>query len=277
MDFLLFIDFSDWLVLLLSLVVLGACSGFLAGLLGVGGGIVLVPGLFYIFQFLGFPSADFMHLFIGTSLAIIIVNGTFSVMSHNKRGAVDFMLVKHIGVGIIFGVFLGTVFVSVLSGATLKLFFAIVLLFLAIIMIVNPARFILWHKAPNQLWMGVAGVVIGCISTLIGIGGGSLSVPFISFCRVPIHRAIGTAAALGLVISIPAVLGFIIIGWGVEGLPPYSLGYISVPAWAFIIPTSILSIPFGVTVSHLAPVPVLRKIFAGFMIIVACKMWMDVL
>lgn len=276
MDALLLDGFSNWPILLIMFAVLGALTGFVAGLLGVGGGVVIVPGLFYIFKFLGLDPSAYMHVFIGTSLTLVIPTGLSSVRAHRQRGAVDFDLVKRIGIGIVFGVIIGAGLADHLAGSTLKMIFACAILCLAVIMLADPSRFQLHHEVPRQPWAAQAGAFIGMISTLVGIGGATLSVPFMSLCRVPIHKAIGTAAALGIVIAVPGTIGFIIIGWGQAGLPPYSLGYVNVVIWGLIMPVSILCAPLGAAVSHKVPVKALRKGFAVFILFVSLKMVSEV-
>ena len=273
MEFLSDYSLYDWVFLIVSLIGLGAVAGFLAGLLGIGGGVVLVPGLYAIFSLLGFHSPYLMHIAVGTSLAIIVPTGFSSARSHWKKGAVDLELVRQIGSGIFIGVILGTLVISGLSGDTLKMIFASAILILALIMLFNPARFELVSQMPKQPVPGLAGVVIGGISTLIGIGGATLSVPFMSLCKVPIHRAIGTAAALGLVISVPATLGSILIGWSEPSRLPLSLGFVNVAAWLCIIPVSVMVAPLGAWAAHKVPVKALKRGFAVFMIVVSIKMW----
>ncbi len=263
----------EFLVLFFSgLVLIGCVAGFLAGLLGIGGGVVLVPGLYAVFSSLGFEHESLMHLCVGTSLAIIVPTGYSAARSHFKRGSLDKSLLKQIGVGIALGVICGTTIASFLAGDTLKAIFAVAISVLALIMLVDPKRFTLISAMPPQPVPALAGVFIGNISTLIGIGGATLSVPFMTLCKVPIRTAIGTASALGLVISIPATLGFIIIGWPVEGLPPFSFGYVNLAAWLAIIPFSVLVAPLGSKMTHAVPVDLMRKGFAGFMILVSIKM-----
>lgn len=277
MEFLADFTMQQFMLLIMALAALGALGGFLAGLLGVGGGIVLVPGLLFIFQALGMDSPSLIHVCVGTSLALIVPNGLMSSRAHWQKGAVDFALVKSIGAGILIGVVIGTVLADMLAGPSLQMIFATAIVLLALIMVVNPARFQIFKAMPPAPWPSVAGVVNGTISTLIGIGGGTLNVPFMSLCNVPIHRAIGTAAALGVVIAVPAALGFVIIGLGEEGRPPFSIGYVNALAWILILPTSLLSVRAGVWAAHKAPVNIMRWIFAGFMIVVAVKLWMDIL
>jgi len=281
MDIFGAISFSDLLILISSLVFLGVFAGFLSGLLGVGGGIVLVPGLFFIFEKLqptfGFDAGNIMHVCVATSLATIIPTGFSSALAHKKRGSIDLQLVKLIGGGIVLGVGGATVIANGLSGATLKLIFASALMVLALIMLLNPSRFKISDELPTPFFASLAGLVIGFLSSLIGIGGATLSVPYMTLHGVNIHRAIGTASALGLVISIPATIGFIFIGWPIQNLPPFSLGYVNLLAWLCIIPCSVLIAPLGAAAAHKISVTRLKKIFAIFMLCVALNMWRKIM
>lgn len=260
------------LLLLAALCALGVVAGFMAGLLGVGGGIVLVPGLYAIFSALGYNSENLIYVCVGTSLSVIVVTGFSSARAHWRKGAVEMDLVKRIGVGIFAGVITGTLAAIPLGSRFMELFFTGAIVVLAVIMISNPARFSFIKQEPGQPWSAMAGLVIGFVSSLVGIGGATLSVPYMSLCGVPIHRAVGTASALGLVISIPAALGFILIGLDAGGKPPFTLGFVNVAAWASIMPFSFLMAPVGAAAAHKAPVNLLRRIFALFMFVVAFKM-----
>lgn len=251
---------------------LGLVAGFLAGLLGVGGGIVLVPGLYFLLGAFGYSSEYVMHIAVGTSLAIIIPTGLSSARAHWKRGAVGVDLLRRIGPGTVMGVVAGTVIAALIDGDALKGVFAVMLLVLAAIMVVNPAKILPHGTMPKQPWPGMAGGVIGLLSSLMGIGGATISVPFMTLCGVPVHRAVGTASALGLVISIPAAMGFIVIGWGGENLPPFSIGYINLLAFALIVPCSVLAAPWGARVAHSVSVTKLRLAFAAFIALVSLKM-----
>ncbi len=262
--------------LIIALAAIGGTAGFLAGLLGIGGGIVLVPGLYYTLTALGYDPEHMMHVAVGTSLAVIVPTGFSSARAHWKRGAVDLELVKKIGIGIVLGVVIGTLVAGQLSGALLKAVFALAIMGLALVMISNPARYSLWDAVPGQPWAGMAGMFIGGLSTLMGIGGATISVPYMSLHKVPIRKAVGTAAALGLVISVPGMIGFILIGRGLDGLPPLSLGYVNFLAWAVIVPFSVGIAPLGAKTAHAMPVGLLRLVFAVFMVVVAIRMLLDV-
>ncbi len=270
-------DTATIIMMIVALAALGCVAGILAGLLGIGGGIVLVPGLLYIFQALGMDSDSLIHVCVGTSLALIIPNGLMSARSHWQKDAVDMSLVKVMGIGILVGVAIGTIIADNLAGPSLQLVFACAVVVLAILMVADPSRFKVFKGMPPNPWPSVAGTVIGSISSLIGIGGGTLSVPFMTLSMVPIHRAIGTASALGVVIAVPATLGFMYIGLGEAGRPPLSFGYVNALAWLLILPTSLLSVKLGVWMAHKAPVKMMKRIFAFFLVIVAIKMWMDIL
>jgi uncharacterized membrane protein YfcA len=251
---------------------LGGVVGFLAGLLGLGGGILLVPGLFYSMTALGFPAESMMHVSVGTSLAIIIPTGMSSVRAHWKRGGVRVDLLKKIGIGIVAGVVAGTIVADHISGHTLKVIFATMLGFLAVIINIDPNRFTLAKDIPPQPWSALTGTLIGFLSTLMGIGGATITVPYMTLCSVPIKQAVGTASALGIMIAVPAVIGFLLIGQGQGDLPPFSIGYINMLAWILIVPASVLMAPVGAHMAHNVPVKLLRRIFAAFLMIVAAKM-----
>jgi uncharacterized membrane protein YfcA len=272
------LDLTHWIVLLSALVALGCLGGFLAGLLGVGGGIVLVPGLYHIFTWLGMPTEHLMHVCVGTSLAIIVPTGLSSALAHHKRGNVDVSNMKNLAIGIVIGVGIGTWLADILSSHALQYIFAVVILGLAALMIISLRKdIILSPHMPPQPWTSVAGGVIGLVSTLVGIGGATINVPFMTMCKVPIHKAIGTSSALGIFISIPAALGFMYIGLNEVGRPPYSLGFINVPAFLLIIPSSVLLAKLGAYAAHKASVPMMRQVFAVFLVIVSLKLWGDLL
>lgn len=259
------------------LAVMGVGAGFLSGLLGVGGGIILVPGLYYVLTHAGVSADVAMHMAVGTSFAVIVPTGLSSVRAHCKRGAVDFALVRLMGTGVFLGVVIGTLVAARLPGAGLMVVFASALLLMALLMLADPGRWFKNAHMPKKPWPGVAGFGIGSISSLMGIGGASLSVPFMTICGVPIHRAVGSAAALGLVISVPAVIGYMLIGWGHAALPPFTIGYISALAWISITPLSVLVAPLGARVAHNVSVAWLRQYFAFFLFFIACKMFWDAL
>jgi len=258
---------------------LGLAAGFMAGLLGVGGGIILVPGLYYMFRVLGYDSDVMMHMAVATSLAMVIPTGLASARAHAKKNAVRFDLVKRIGPGIVLGVVFGLWLASQLETDGLMLFFAIMLVAISSLMVFAPV--IPSHHddghGPKTLLSIIGGFCVGAVSSLMGIGGATLNVPFMSFHGIKIHQAVATAAAIGPLIAVPGALGFMWIGIGVDDLPPYTLGYIYLPALAVIAPISVLMAPYGARAAHLLPVKTLKNVFAVFIILVAAHMLYEAL
>ena len=277
MDIFAEFAFQDLLILVISLILLGCLGGFLAGLLGVGGGIVLVPGFYYILSGLsddlGFATSSLMHVSIATSLAVIVPTGLSSALAHKKKGSVDMGLVKQMGAGLAIGVFAATSVANGLSSDTLKMVFATAILLFAFMMMANHDKWKFGEEMPKQPVPTMAGVGVGVISALTGIGGATLNVPFMSMYGVKTHRAVGSASAMGVVISIPGVIGYIYNGWGVQDVPPFSLGYVNYLAWICVIPASIMVAPLGAKVAHKVSVKRLKIIFACFMVLVALNMW----
>lgn len=259
-------------VLVPLLILLGLAAGFMAGLLGIGGGIILVPGLFFLFKTLGYPPDILMHLSVGTSLAIIIPTGISSARAHFKRGAVKTELLKHIGPGIVLGVAAGTLIADILNGHQLTLLFAGALMVFAVLMQIPPK---VREDAAHTIGVikgTIGGFFVGILSSLMGIGGATLNVPFMTLNGIGIHNAVATASALGPFIAIPGTIGFMVIGWNHAGLPPFSLGYINILAALLIAPLGVLAAPYGAAAAHKVSVKVLRRIFSLFIIIVAAKM-----
>lgn len=249
----------------------GALGGLIAGLLGVGGGIVIVPVLFYLLPFAGVSDELRMHVAVATSLATIIATSIVSARAHYRRGGVDVPLLKRVGAGVVIGTAIGVYLGTIASASTLTAVFAGVALFVALHMAFFKGRQ-LFSRLPSQPWLSLVGIVIGGISTMMGIGGGSLSVPTFTLCGVPIRRAVGTAAAIGLVIAVPAVIGFAIGGWGLADLPPGSLGYVNLIGFALIAPLSMLLAPVGANLAHTIPQVWLSRIFALFLTATAIRM-----
>lgn len=264
--------------LLVPMFGLAAVAGFLAGLLGIGGGLVLVPGLYFIFNHLGYTTDTVMHVAVGTSLATIVATGTSSARAHWKKGSVRFDLVKKIGVGMVIGVGIGTYIASETTGMTLQIVFAAALVVFALLMRLNPEKIKLRDDVPGQPWPCFAGIGIGVVSTLMGIGGAALNVPYMTLNNVSIHKAVGSASAMGLLIAIPGALGFLFIGADdTSGLPPYTIGYINWLALAVIVPVTVIFAPIGVYVAHRFSVKMLRRVFSVFLIIIAVRMLFEVL
>jgi len=249
----------------------GAIAGVLAGLLGIGGGLVIVPMLTFVFTSQGIAHEHILHMALGTSLASILFTSVSSMVSHHKRGAVVWSVVFRITPGILVGTFAGAWIASMLSTNFLKGFFGVFLIYVGTQMLLGikpkPTRDI-----PATGGIFCAGSIIGVFSSLVGIGGGTLSVPFLAWCNTKIHRAIGTSSAIGFPIAIAGTLGYIINGLGVPGLPSMSLGFINLTALMGIVATSVLTAPFGVKLAHSLPIDNLKRIFAVLLYIVGVKM-----
>lgn len=249
----------------------GAGAGILSGLLGVGGGTVIVPILVFIFTALAFPAQHIMHIALGTSLATIIVTSISSARAHHKKHNVHWPVVKLITPGIVIGTLLGAVLAGQLNTVILKVIFAVFALLIATQMVLNftPASH---RQLPGKLGTLSMGGLIGTLSSLVGIGGGSLSVPFLLYCNFNARYAIGTSSAIGLPIAVAGTMGFIITGLAQGNLPEYSLGYIYLPAFIGIALASMLTAPLGAYLAQKLPVPVLKKLFALLLYIVGLKM-----
>ena len=264
-----------WLVPLLLLA--GAIAGLLAGLLGVGGGIVIVPALYHIFSYLDVADEVRMHLAVGTSLATIIPTSIRSVMAHNARGSFDRGLFNQWVPGIILGVLAGTWLANLASFHELTLIFATVALIVAIYMAMGSPDWKLREGLPPNPFNSLVAAVIGAISAMMGIGGGTLSVPTLNLCGVPIHRSVGTAAGFGLVIAVPGTLGFIVGGWNNEMLPAFSLGFVNWLGVLLIIPATILAVPYGAKLAHSLSQTGLKRAFALFLGITSLRMFTDII
>jgi uncharacterized protein len=249
----------------------GAVSGILAGLLGIGGGLVIVPMLLFCFARQGIDQAHIMHMALGTSMASIIFTSVSSFMAHHKRGAVHWDIVKRIVPGILVGTFLGAYIASRMSTGFLKGFFVAFLYYVAIQLLLDKKPGASRELPGNPGMFGV-GNVIGIVSSLVGIGGGTLSVPFMIWCNIAVHHAIGTSAAIGFPIAVSGTLGYVYNGLHIAGLPPYSAGYVYLPALAGLVCASVLTAPLGVRMAHRLPVPRLKRIFAILLLAVGTRM-----
>lgn len=266
-------DILLWMIPLLAFA--GICAGLLAGLLGVGGGIVVVPALYYIFTYLDVDPAVKMHLAVGTSLATIIATSIRSVRAHQEKGSFDAILFKQWVVAIVIGVMLGTWIASMADMGVLTGVFGVVGFSAALYMSFGNPEWRIANELPKGLKSQPIPVVIGAVSAMMGIGGGTLSVPSLTLFGTPIHRAVGTSAGFGLVIAIPGTIGFMIAGWGKPGLPPYSVGYVSLLAFAMIVPLTVLAAPWGAKLAHSLSQSALRKAFAVFLGITSIRMLID--
>ena len=258
--------------LIIELAVLGICTGFLAGLLGIGGGMVMVPFITILLSNRGVPADLAVKMAIATSMATIIFTSISSVRAHHKKGAVRWDLVKGLAPGIVLGSLLGSLGIfAVVKGSTLAVFFGGFVGFSATQMFLDK------KPAPTRQVPGFAGQVgagglIGLLSGLVGAGGGFISVPFMTWCNVAIHNAVATSAALGFPIALANVTGYIVSGLSLTELPPYSFGYLWLPALGVIASCSVLMAPVGASAAHKLPVKKLKRVFAALLYALAFYM-----
>jgi uncharacterized membrane protein YfcA len=255
---------------------LGGVGGILAGLMGVGGGIVIVPALVWLFTAQGFSPDHIQHMAVGTSLATIVFTSLSSTRAHHGKEAVTWRTVVQIAPGIVAGTLAGAWVASLISTRFLRGIFVVFIYYVSVQMLakitVRPHR-----QLPGTAGMFGTGGVIGVVSSLVGIGGGSMSVPFMLWCNVPMRTAIGTSAAIGLPIALAGTVGNILTGWGVPALPSLSLGFVYLPALLGISLVSMFTAPLGARLAHALPVALLRSGFAVFLLIVGTKMLIGLL
>ncbi len=261
----------DMILWVLPYLGLGLVVGFFAGLLGIGGGGMMVPLLTMIFMAQGFDDAHLVHMALGTSMASIVLTAMSSAYSHHQHGAVLWDVWKQMILGLLLGTFIVSFYTSYLPRTFLAVFFSVFMTYVAIQMFLNikpkPNR-----SLPNKLGLGLVGLGIGGISALVAIGGGTMSVPFLTWCNVKMQHAIATSAALGVPIAVAGGVGYAIAGWGEQGLPVYSVGYVYLPAVLLISVVSIFIAPAGAKLAHQLPVALLKKIFAVILLLLAMKM-----
>jgi len=250
------------------LLLLGIIAGTLAGLLGVGGGIIIVPTLVWIFHSQPeIPNTSIMQIAIGTSLATISITSISSIIAHHRYGAVQWRIVWQLTPGIILGALFGAIIADTLTSDTLQKIFALFIILVSVQFFFAPAPH---RQLPRHLYL--AGMFIGQISALVGIGGGSLTVPFLVWCNINIRNAIGTSAACGFPIALFGTIGFIATGWNTKTLPAWSSGYIYWPAFVAITPMTLLFAQVGAKLAHSIPVKTLKQIFALFLVVIGIKM-----
>jgi uncharacterized membrane protein YfcA len=234
----------------LALIAAGALAGVLAGLFGIGGGAILVPLFFHAFHAIGVGDAVRMHLALGTSLAIIVPTAIRSFLAHRRRGAVDMALLRGWIIAVPLGTLLASLIAAFVSGESLMLVFAVLSLLMALRMIFNRDSWRLGDTLPGNPVRFVVGVVIGLLSGLMGIGGGVFNNIFMTLHGRTIHQAVATSAGIGALIAVPGLAGYVLAGWGAEGLPPFSTGFVNWLAVALIIPVTLMTAPLGVRLAH---------------------------
>ena len=272
------IDLSELINLLLVLGVAAAVAGFLAGLLGVGGGIIMVPALYYAFTVLDFDIVTRMHLSVGTSLAIIIPTSIISTKTHMEYDAVDFKMVKSFGIFILFGVIAGTFLAVNLKTAALVLFFSIFAFIVGLFFIFLREKLLENPKEISDLVKNISGIVIGFISVPLGIGGGSLMVPFMRTFGYDIRKSIGTAAAVGFLIAVSGSITMILGGKIIDNVnTPFSIGYINLLGFLVFVPVTTVMARIGAKAVYRIDKKLLSKIFGTFLIIVSIRSFIEYL
>ncbi len=266
-------DLSSLYLAIPALLVAGAAAGFAGGLFGIGGGFVVVPALVFLLPLLDVSPDEIAHVAVGTSLASIIFTSLRSTQSHARRDAVDFGLLRGWAVWVVMGTAVGTVVAGFVSSRQLALIFGIGVLGFAVYFLLPARRGApLFSALPSGLPRAGIASALGVFSTLLGIGGGTLTTVTMTVCGAPIHRAIGTAAGMGAIIALPATIGFIIIGFGAAGVGWGSVGYVNLPAAAALIATSVLFAPYGVAAAHFLRAAILRFFFGLYLAFIGLVM-----
>ncbi|MCB2111556.1 MAG: sulfite exporter TauE/SafE family protein [Defluviimonas sp.] len=261
---------NELLAMLILLMAIGAFAGVVAGLLGVGGGIILVPAFYYAFSALGYGGPDLMQVCLATSLATIIVTSLRSVVAHNRKGAVNWAILRGWAPGIVAGAIVGVLAVAHLRTPVLQAIFGTLALVVAFYLGLGRAAWRLGPAMPTGALRAVLSPLVGFLSVLMGIGGGSFGVPLMSLYGVPIHRAVATAAGFGVLIAVPSVAGFVLTA--ATAAPPWTLGSVNLPAFFVIIAMTLVSAPWGVRLAHAMDPGPLKKVFAAFLSVVALNM-----
>jgi uncharacterized protein len=258
--------------LVLGLSVTGMVSGVFAGLLGVGGGSIIVPALAIAFAALGISDAVGQHVAVASSLAIIIPTGIMSARSHNKRGAVDADILRLWAPFVLGGCLIGGLLAGYFTGDVLRVIFGVLAFVIALNIITPFQQRLMGHLRGSAVTHRIAASIVGFLSALMGIGGGSFSVPTIAAFGETMHKAVGTGAAIGVFIAIGGTIGFILSGWGEIGLPPLSLGYVNLIALVFVGGFAALTAPAGAALAHRLDQKTLKYVFAVFLVVVGANM-----
>jgi len=268
----LFEAFAHWLPMLAALIGAGAVGGLLAGLLGVGGGIVIVPALDLALTLAGVDHTVALHVAVATSMATIVPTSISSSRSHAERGSVDFAVVRHWALPVAAGALAGTAFAANVNARVLAAVFGSVALLAALKLLLPLDGVVLRRGVPGGLAGATLPASIGAVSAMMGIGGGTLTVPSLTLCGEPVHRAVGTAALLGLVIAAPATLGYLFAGDADAVLPPGTVGLVSLPGFLVVAPVAWLVAPLGARLAHSLDRRRLSAAFGAFLLLVATRM-----
>ncbi|GHA16494.1 UPF0721 transmembrane protein [Devosia pacifica] len=270
-------DISAYLPFLLGLMATGVVSGVAAGLLGIGGGAIIVPALSNALLLMGYEPEVVMHVAVGTSLAVIIPTGFVSARSHYRRGALDIDRLKLWVPFIVAGTLIGGLMAGLYSGNVLRVIFATMSFLIAANIVFSLQSRLMGHLRESKASNRAIAFIVGYVSALMGIGGGSLSVPSMVAFGASMHRAVGTSAALGVAIAISGTIGFIVSGWGASSRPPLSFGYVNLPALLSIAVMAALCAPIGAALAHRLDQKALKYVFAAFLILVGLNMLWKVL
>ena len=266
-----FFNDPEFLYLLGLMIISGIFTGLISGLFGVGGGIILVPSLLYVFDELGYSVSFTTHMAIGTSLAIIVPTTITSAWSYYKRGSINIILFFKLAFPVAFFAVLGTLLAGNLSGKSLKLIFSLMIILIALNLL-REKKIILGENLPElpKVWSVVG--LIGFLSSMMGVGGGAFFITYFTAYNVQLLSAVGTSASLGLMISLPGAIGYIFSGWNLPNLPPLSLGYFNFLGFICVIPTTMMMAPQGAKLAHYLDKEKLKRFFAIFLLIMSIRM-----
>lgn len=263
---------SEFAVLVAAIVIAGTLTGIFAGLLGIGGAAISVPVMYEVFKALGVSDDVRMQLCVGTALALIVPTSIRSYFAHRAKGAVDDRVLKVWAAPIVGGVVIGSIIAYFASATVFKLLFVVFASLMALKLIFGRENWRIANELPGTVLTAFVGIAIGVISALMGIGGGAYSVMFLTLYGVSIHRAVATSSGVGVLISLPGVVGYMIAGWAQQAqMPPLSVGYVSFLAVLLFAPTSVLAAPYGAKLAHSWPRRRLEVAFAFFLLIVAAR------
>jgi len=271
------LDLSQIIFVLFTMAFSAIVVGFMAGFFGIGGGLIMVPILFYIFSFVGIEKAFVMHMAIGTSFLIIIPNSIISTLTHMKFKAVEFSIVRSFGIFVVIGVVLGTVFAVSLKTSGLVLFFSIMTMIFAIYFLIEKEKINPSPKKINLIYKVICGFLSGFLSAPMGIGGGVFNTPIFKMFGYPINVAIGTSAAIGFLISLIGAIGFAISGTYLNINAPLSLGFINIPTFLIFIPITTFMAKIGAETVHKFNKRLIGRIFGVYLFIVACWLFLEYL
>lgn len=260
----------DPLILILPLAIIGSLAGIVGGLLGVGGGIVLVPAFFYAFSYLGFHDGGLMQVCVGTSMATIVITSIRSLTGHNRKGSVDWDVLKSWGLWLALAASVGVFVAGRVSSQALQITFAVLAGLMGLWMAFGSDSVRIAKSMPRGGLRAILASFVGFFSAIMGIGGGTFGVPLMTLFAMSIHKAVGTASGFGLLISVPAVAGFLLTD--VPDAPPYTIGAVNIPAFVIVIGTTLLTTPLGVTLAHRMNPKPLKRAFAIFLTIVSLNM-----